>query len=67
MDNIIQKELNLAKEKMIEEVCYKGKLIAKLTSNNVAIVEAMLRNDSTYIKSTDIKATPKFNKLKLRT
>lgn len=62
MDNIIQKELNLAKEKMIEEVCYKGKLIAKLTSNNVAIVEAMLRNDSTYIKSTDIKATPKFNK-----
>lgn len=50
MDNIIQKELNLAKEKMIEEVCYNGKLLAKLTSNNVAIVEAMLRNDSAYIK-----------------
>lgn len=62
MNNIIQKELNLAKEKMIEEVCYNGKLIAKLTSNNVAIVEAMLRNDSAYIKSTDIKAAPKFNK-----
>ena len=62
MDNIIQKELNLAKEKMIEEVCYNGKLLAKLTSNNVAIVEAMIRNDSAYIKSTDIKAVPKFNK-----
>lgn len=62
MNNIIQKELNLAKEKMIEEVCCNGKLIAKLTSDNVALVEAMLRNDSVYIKSTDIKAAPKFNK-----
>lgn len=35
---------------MIEEVCYNGKLLSKLTSNNVAIVEAMLLNVSVYIK-----------------
>lgn len=62
MSNIINKELNLAQEKMIEKVCYNGKTIAKLTTNNVAIVEAMIRNDSAYLKSTDIMAAPKFNK-----
>lgn len=38
MNNIIQKELNLAKEKMIEEVCYNGKPIAKLKSNKMLII-----------------------------
>lgn len=62
MDNIIQQELRLAKGKMIEEITFNGKLLAKLTRDNVAIVEAMIRNDSAYIKSTDVKAAPKFNK-----
>lgn len=58
MKNIIQDELELAKSKMIEEVSFKGKTLAKLTRDNVAIVEAMIRNDSAYIHSTDVSADP---------
>ena len=52
----IQTELELATKKMIKEIdgfVYEKKEIklAKLTENNVAIVEAMIRNDSAYIKS----------------
>jgi len=54
MGNIIQKELRIAKTKMFEEVTYNNKKLVKLTTDNVAIVEAMIRNDSAYIKSTDI-------------
>ena len=56
MQNTILEELSLAKEKMIEEVVFQGKTLAKLTRNNVAIVEAMIRNDSAYIRSTDVSA-----------
>ena len=56
MGNIIQKELRIAKTKMFEEVTYNNKKLVKLTTDNVAIVEAMIRNDSAYIKSTDISA-----------
>lgn len=49
MRNIIQEELELAKSKMFEEVIYKDKTLVKLTRDNVAIVEAMIRNDSAYI------------------
>lgn len=60
--NTIQKELLLAQEKMIEEVDYNGYKLAKLTRDNVAIVEAMIRNDSAYIGSSDKAANPTFDK-----
>ncbi len=62
MRNTIQDELELAKTKMIEEVPFQGKMLAKLTRDNVAIVEAMIRNDSAYINSTDINAAPIYNR-----
>ena len=59
----IKSELELASTKMIEEIndfVYKNKKVklAALTEDNVAIVEAMIRNDSAYIKSSDINACP---------
>jgi len=65
MQNTIQKELVLAKSKMIEEVVCLGKTLAKLTRDNVAIVEAMIRNDSAYIHSTDVNAAPTYNRRQL--
>lgn len=62
MQNTIQKELVLAKSKMIEEIVCRGKTLAKLTRDNVAIVEAMIRNDSAYIHSTDVNAAPTYNR-----
>ncbi len=62
MQNTIQKELVLAKSKMIEEVIFRDKTLAKLTRDNVAIVEAMIRNDSAYIHSTDVNAAPTYNR-----
>ena len=62
MRNTIQDELELAKSKMIEEVVFQGKTLAKLTRDNVAIVEAMIRNDSAYIRSTDVNAAPIHNR-----
>lgn len=61
MGNTIQKELKYAKTKMIEEVEGYKPTIAKLTRDNVAIVEAMIRNDSAYIKSSDVDAKPIYN------
>lgn len=60
--NTIQQELEAAKGKMIEEVSYRDCYLAKLTRDNVAIVEAMIRNDSAYIRSTDTKAVPVISK-----
>ena len=62
MGNTIQKELELAKSKMIEEIAFQEKTLAKLTRDNVAIVEAMIRNDSAYIHSTDVSAAPVYNR-----
>ena len=62
MKNTIQKELDLAESKMIEEIVFQGQTLAKLTRDNVAIVEAMIRNDSAYIHSTDINAAPVYNR-----
>lgn len=62
MKNIIQDELELVKSKMIEEVTFQGKTLAKLTRDNVAIVEAMIRNDSAYIRSADVNAAPDYNR-----
>ncbi|WP_406545886.1 hypothetical protein [Succinimonas sp.] len=64
MTNIINEELIAAKkDKMIEEESCKsnGKTIVKLTRDNVAKVEAMIRNDSAYIKSHEKKAKPKLS------
>ena len=62
MGNTIQEELECAKDKMIEEVMFQNKALAKLTRDNVAIVEAMIRNDSAYINSTDKSAAPIYKK-----
>lgn len=64
MKNTIQNELELAQSKMIEEVTFQGKSLAKLTRDNIAIVEAMIRNDSAYIRSSDVKAKPTYNRKK---
>jgi len=58
MNNTIQDELELSNSKMIEEVIFRGKPLAKLTRDNVAIVEAMIRNDSAYIHSTKVDGAP---------
>ena len=62
MRNTIQDELELAKSKMIGEIVFQGNTLAKLTRDNVAIVEAMIRNDSAYIHSTDVSAAPVYNR-----
>lgn len=62
MKNIIQQELELAKEKMFEEIIYNGKTLVKLTRDNVAIVESMIRNDSAYIMSSSKEAKPLYKK-----
>lgn len=62
MENTIHKELELAKSKMIEEVIFQEKTLARLTRDNVAIVEAMIRNDSAYIRSTDVNSAPIYNR-----
>lgn len=61
MSNIIQTELALAKEKMIEEIVYNGENLVKLTRDNIAIVEAMILNDSSYSRSVNKDAAPQFN------
>lgn len=62
MRNTIQDELELAKSKMIGGIVFQGNTLAKLTRDNVAIVEAMIRNDSAYIHSTDVSAAPVYNR-----
>lgn len=62
MRNTIEDELEFAKSKMIEEIIFRDKTLAKLTRENVAIVEAMLRNDSAYLHSSDITAKPTYNR-----
>ena len=62
MKTTIQLELELSKSKMIEEVSFSGTTLAKITRDNVAIVEAMIRNDSAYIRVNDPSAGPKYNR-----
>lgn len=62
MKNIIQMELELSYDKMIEEVVDGNITLAKLTRNNVAIVEAMIRNDSAYLRSMNVDAKPEYGK-----
>ena len=54
MGNIIQKELRIAKTKMFEEVTYNNKKLVKLTTDNVAIVEAMIRNEQIYRRDLNL-------------
>ena len=62
MKNTIQKELELAESKKIQEVVFQGKRLAKLTRENVATVELMIQNDSAYRRSTDTNAAPEKNR-----
>jgi len=55
--NLIQMELKSAESKMLS-VIPDTDLVA-LSPDNVAIVEAMIQNDSAYLKSSDIKAEPR--------
>lgn len=52
MQNNIQKELEASSEFNIDLI--EGTVLVKLSQRNVAIVEAMIRNDSAYIKSADV-------------
>ena len=56
MANKIQQELERAKEKTFKLI--KGTNLVKLSKENVAIVEAMIQNDSRYRKSGDKNAEP---------
>ncbi len=56
--NIINEELEISKKYMLEEIEFKGNKLVRLTRDNVARVEAMIRNDSDYLKTTDIHAGP---------
>ena len=58
--NTIQNELELAKCKMIKTVKYKNMELAELTRENIAIVEAMICNDSAYSRSSDVNAKPEY-------
>jgi len=58
--NLIQEELKKAEEKKLKLI--PGAELVELSSENVAIVEAMIQNDSAYLKSSDINAGPKYKK-----
>lgn len=60
MPNQIEKELKLANQKLLKPI--KGTSLVELSLDNVAIVEAMIQNDSAYLKSADKKAIPRYNK-----
>ena len=54
--NLIQKELEKAQSKMLKTIP-EAELVV-LSQDNVAIVEAMIQNDSAYLKSSDKTAEP---------
>ena len=56
MPNQIQKELELAKTKLLSTI--QGTGLVKLSTDNVAMVEAMICNDSAYLKSGNREAGP---------
>ena len=54
--NLIQKELELAKLEMFDPIAGANKELVELSRRNVAKVEAIIRNDSAYIKSSEAAA-----------
>ncbi len=54
--NLIQQELEKSKGKMLSTI--PGTDLVSLSQNNVAIVEAMIQNDSAYLKTSDKLAAP---------
>lgn len=54
--NLIQREYKSAASKMLDMI--PGTDLVRLSPDNVAIVEAMIRNDSAYLKSSDKNAAP---------
>ena len=59
MSNMIEKELTEANEKMLKVFTKNDRELVCLTRDNVATVEAMICNDSDYIKSSDTNAGPR--------
>jgi len=55
----IKEELEKSKEYLIKTVEQNGERIVELTPDNVARVEAMIQNDSAYIRAFDKEARPK--------
>lgn len=65
MPNQIEKEQNLANQKLLKPIKgtnIKGPELVELSLDNVAIVEAMRQNDSAYIKSGNPNAVPIFKR-----
>lgn len=61
--NLIQEELQAAQSRMLRTfygTSSKTPLV-ELSRENVAMVEAMIQNDSAYLKSSDATAEPKYN------
>lgn len=56
--NIIKDEIESSKQYMLEVTEYKNNTLICLTRDNVAKVEAMIRNDSDYLKMSDTDAGP---------
>ena len=56
MANQIQEEFNLAQKKLLTTI--QGTNLVKLSLDNVAMVEAMICNDSAYLKAADKRAGP---------
>lgn len=54
--NLIQEELQKSKSKMLTTI--PGTELVLLSQDNVAIVEAMIQNDSAYLKTSDKQAAP---------
>ena len=50
---LIQQEFKISKGKDFETKIFKGKRMVTITQDNVAIAEAMIRNDSDYIHMSD--------------
>lgn len=61
MPNQIQKELELSKQKLLKTIKGTNSVLVELSLDNVAVVEAMIQNDSAYLKSADKNATPQYN------
>lgn len=59
--NKICKELNLAKQYMLETIDHNGMKLVAITQDNVARVEAMIQNDAAYLNAGNTQFGPDKN------
>jgi len=59
--NKICKELNLAKQYMLETIDHNGMKLVAITQDNVARVEAMIQNDAAYLNAGNVQFGPNKN------